>query len=403
MGRAKQYQIEQEEYGHQIPVNKEVCADHFKSKFLKKIIQENSSMATCSYCKKKTHVCDLEFLFKYISEKIHLYYGGYDDANLYLASSFKDDDDDDDMSYGKELGSYLAPLNTEFYESTEDLLTHLDVLEDNEDFNSDLCSCFTNEEWVDIDPGGLKENDEMMISWEHFEALVKHQQRFFFYKQLFSASPSKENGLLDILTELSSVIRENSLLIDIDVNTAIYRCRYVSKGQKIKNINDITSPPDRFAKQNRMSPAGISMFYGAFDQDTATIESNPNNKALIPIIGMFKPKRNLKVLDLTKIPQPDFWNPQNSWRRIKFLLEFHNRLTRPIKRDDFVHIDYIPSQVFTEYLRYMIRDEKDKSIDGIIYRSSLSGAKDNIVLFCNQHSSKNLLSLESLKETTANH
>ena len=54
----------------------------------------------------------------------------------------------------------------------------------------------------------------------------------------------------------------------------------------------------------------------------------------------------------------------------------------------------MPSQVFTEFLRYMF---KGVLLDGMIYNSSLDGEKD-IVLFCNQKESSKMLDVVRIDE-----
>lgn len=59
---------------------------------------------------------------------------------------------------------------------------------------------------------------------------------------------------------------------------------------------------------------------------------------------------------------------------------------------------YVPSQVFTEYLRYIYKCDKE-NIDGIIYKSSLKDSKDNnIVLFYNQRKSSEILELLAIHQ-----
>jgi hypothetical protein len=48
-----------------------------------------------------------------------------------------------------------------------------------------------------------------------------------------------------------------------------------------------------------------------------------------------------------------------------------------------VHIEYLPTQVVTEYLRTSVTVD-GKKVDGIRYRSSRSGVGTAIVLFANQ-------------------
>lgn len=62
-----------------------------------------------------------------------------------------------------------------------------------------------------------------------------------------------------------------------------------------------------------------------------------------------------------------------------FLYAFSSEITKPVERDERVHVEYIPSQVVTEY----IRDAKigKRGFDGIRYPSALKKKGSNIVLF----------------------
>ena len=138
------------------------------------------------------------------------------------------------------------------------------------------------------------------------------------------------------------------------------------------------------------------MFYGAFDSNTAIIECSPTFGMLKGdnyIVGKFKTKKKLKVLDLTNLPQTSFWMPSD-WQGIGFLHSFRREITKPITRDNRVHIEYVPSQVFIEYLRYIYRGTNGEKIDGVIYESSLSEASSsNVVLFYNKKQSADILEL----------
>jgi hypothetical protein len=58
-------------------------------------------------------------------------------------------------------------------------------------------------------------------------------------------------------------------------------------------------------------------------------------------------------------------------------------ISRPIARDDRAHIEYVPTQVVTEYLRSVLRTEKGV-VEGIRYRSSRKGGEKSLVLFVDQ-------------------
>ena len=41
---------------------------------------------------------------------------------------------------------------------------------------------------------------------------------------------------------------------------------------------------------------------------------------------------------------------------MEFLHDFSKEVSRPIERDDRIHIEYLPTQAFTEYIRYRFQD-----------------------------------------------
>jgi hypothetical protein len=53
-------------------------------------------------------------------------------------------------------------------------------------------------------------------------------------------------------------------------------------------------------------------------------------------------------------------------------------------RDDRVHIEYVPTQVVTEYMRAM-KTMESEVIDGVRYSSARHAGGASIVLFCDPH------------------
>lgn len=68
------------------------------------------------------------------------------------------------------------------------------------------------------------------------------------------------------------------------------------------------------------------------------------------------------------------------------MANFIGSLTQPIKKDKKEDIiNYIPTQVIAEYIRYVLV-YKDNKIDGLIYNSSIPGCSNCYALFVdNQH------------------
>lgn len=397
MGQVKQQSIEDESRGYSLPNEKYVCASHFNDKYLQQYVRENSITEKCDYCERKTQVIDLRVFIEYVAGKITGYYGNPGDEFLYLSSSFYDDDEEE-IPGVKRVGSYISPSYAEYFESTVELLYNLGLTTNSNQLDEDIENCFILDEWIQHHPYMMTERQELSFMWRMFGRMVKYEQRFTFIKKPeFSGEKlSEDNGLMDILTELGTKISEHNLCKEIEKGIELYRCRFIDAGENLKTFDEITSAPNKKAKQSRMSPAGISMFYGTFDRYTSILESSPQGKISKDdnyVVGRFKTKKKLMILDLTNLPQFSFWMPFD-WQGIGFLYSFREEITKPIERDDRIHIEYVPSQVFTEYLRDIYRDIKGSKIDGVKYRSSLHGAtSNNIVLFYNQKTSVEILDL----------
>lgn len=141
--------------------------------------------------------------------------------------------------------------------------------------------------------------------------------------------------------------------------------------------------------------------YGAFDEETARMECTPKSRhdgKVRFLIGQFTPKRNFQLIDLTALPRPSFWKHKRDTREaLAFMHIFHKEITKRIKPDDHIHTEYVPSQVFTEYLRYMFKLEGEIDVDGLIYKSSVNNNKC-VVVFCNQKDSKDYFELVKIED-----
>ena len=79
---------------------------------------------------------------------------------------------------------------------------------------------------------------------------------------------------------------------------------------------------------------------------------------------------------------------------IKLLWSFAADISKPIEKDGREHIDYVPTQVFTEYFRHTYEDDEGNKVDGVFYPSSKDKGNIACVLFlqnehcCHIHPSK---------------
>lgn len=395
MGWVKNHLMEIQEMGNW-PCglsDKMVCSHHFHDHYLNEIILKKSERnGKCSYCGKNTKVCSLQDLMEDVVWRIHLYYTSPENASLYLASSFYDDDEEEIKGF-KRFGDFVVPNETECYESTELLLEYLDAIPDNQGLYEDVLGIFETETWVSVDLlHEDKKNVRLLNQWKKFCEVITSQKRYTFLATPdFLPVLTNKGEKRDILSGLSNIITEQKICRILPAGTKIYRARRVKQDELDKGIgfNNITSPPDEKATPNRMSPAGISMFYASYLKKTAEMEC-VGDKSLTIIVGAFKTIKPLMVLDLTRIPENSFW--MTGWQENMFLHQFNKEITKPVSEDDDNLLQYIPTQVLTEYLRYMYAIN-GQHLDGIVYGSSKDRNK-NLVLFYNQERSSDVLALD---------
>ena len=130
------------------------------------------------------------------------------------------------------------------------------------------------------------------------------------------------------------------------------------------------------------------MFYACDDIDTALLEvaQEPGSFA----VGCWRILRPAIVLDLTDIPAiPGLFErdpevgQEVSRRALTFLQHVADQISRPITRDDRIHIEYVPTQVVTEFLRARVK-WRGKAIDGVKYASAAHPGHASYVLFANR-------------------
>jgi hypothetical protein len=192
----------------------------------------------------------------------------------------------------------------------------------------------------------------------------------------------------------------------------IFRTRIHQNTRSFTNANEMGTVPLEHAKYaNRMSPAGIPMFYGAFDPETALLETVDDadiSACKVASTGAFQVIKKMEVLDLTKTFQfPSIFDQNRGHLRstLIFLRNFKEEISKPIRKNGAEHIEYVPSQIFTEYIRHIYKDQSNNNIEGILYPSTKRTGGVCCVLFIeNQHccdignaSDKHYLLLEGIE------
>lgn len=378
MSRAMDEAMRLQELGLYTVPDTYVCRNHINEPAIKNFIRRTSTRGYCDYCEKSTSVVSLEDLMKFIMEAVLRSYTN--PANF--------------MSYETSEGGYLGNV----YNAEEILQEHFDLnIEDLKLFNDVFNSIDLNTPWSDELEYYESPSDVLSYNWKYFKNIVKHRSRYFFglVKDLNSDDYPIQSD--EMLAEIGNSIKKFKLIKKLSVGTIFYRCRQHSAGDtSVLKSGGMTSPPVQFAvNPNRMSPSGISMFYGAFEIETALEETLDfeNEEFQYFTTVAFQSKKVLNVIDLSSLPKiPSPFDARKHYDRFRliFIKNFIKDLTAPIHRDGRVHIEYVPTQIITEYFRFPFSDKlsKDKRIDGIIYPSSKNGKNACVLFFDNEESIK---------------
>ena len=344
-----------------------VCPGCFTDPHLKEFVRDHAVERTCDFCGargRKLLAARLTEVTEFMEERILRHY----------------DRAVDNLPYDGGEGGYQGTTW-----DTWDLLTDEVELELSAKARKTLFPAIVEmlgeQEWCYRNPGELPADKEMLFDWRGFCLHVKHNRRFFLPKDRSPEDDEGErrSGPVDVLHQIVDICGYFGLFKDLPAGTHLFRVRPNKGRAPWVAPKDIGPPPPDKAKQNRMTGAGVVAFYGALGPRTALAEAfeGPGYYTL----GAFQTLRSVLILDLTSIPVPPslFADDFTGYYELPFLREFARLVSVPIERNDKVHIEYIPTQVVTEFLREVV-EIKGRRVEGIVYRSSLLGGR-NVVLF----------------------
>jgi hypothetical protein len=365
MGFVKQKSIERESKHLSFYIKDiSLCSSHIDDKSIENFIRKNATKNLCGYCNKIKPVVELEELMEFMMIGILNF---YDNAANYLGH--------DSIEFGR---TFFA---------NELILDKIGLEINNKELLEDIINSIDDCEWCDPSNYFDSEGDMLIYHWSYFKDVVKHKSRYLFpITTKFKTYEYKQNAY-DIFKEIKTAVTRFKLISSLKVETKFYRVRQHSKGIKINEAKQISSPPLEDAiYPNRMSPAGISMFYCAFDNKTAMLETIniKDKKRPLYTSAVFKNKREIKVIDFTKLPPiPSIFDYKKfkDYYMICFLRDFVQDLSSNILHDNREHIEYVPTQIVTEYFRYPFNNNKKQEIEGIIYSSSKNKGMNSCVLF----------------------
>lgn len=225
----------------------------------------------------------------------------------------------------------------------------------------------------------------MNDSWNNFVNIVKHNVRFFFQHPTVSNTTSwLEYTPQQMLLVIGKLVKQLKLLKKLPAGIDLFRVRERNAHDTWEpNAEQMGAPPADKASAGRMNPAGISYLYLAYERETALAEVL-GRPPCVAAIAHFVSQRDLNILDLTSLPaRPSIFDNTRRYERegILFLENFANEISKPVQENGREHIEYVPSQVVSEYFALLLKSRHGKNLDGVAYRSSIRPNGCNLVLF----------------------
>lgn len=230
--------------------------------------------------------------------------------------------------------------------------------------------------WVVSDFIAPRYDRALLDGWERFSHQVMYRTRHVFWLAPPAEGETQLGGgevsAADILATLGGLLPQAGLVRQIPAGHRLWRARLHQAPRQDWSAAFLgTALPEQAVHPNRMSPAGIPLFYGADSPATAIQEVARHTKNSTHLItyAAFATTRPCTVVDFTRLgPVPTIFDTDRAHlrRALMFLHEFVLRLSADA--DGVEHLHYVPTQIVTEYLLRVL--EHEHPLDGIVFTSA---------------------------------
>ncbi len=221
------------------------------------------------------------------------------------------------------------------------------------------------------------EYDARTGEWRSFCDRITHHLRFF-----------DENTAPVLDSIFNNIDTLKGAVHTLKKGKIFYRARLAQNSDDARIIlsipqRELSVPPKRKRRANRLNPSGIGCFYGANHVETSIAEIRPSVNQIV-VVGEFELMRDINVFDTTKFKSPPTYKyfQQDAAEKRKlhlFMQTFMREISKPTQSGD-EHLDYIPTQVIAEYFTNKFTSVDKGKIEGIIYNSAQMNGGTNIAL-----------------------
>ncbi len=388
MGHFSELSISMNEGPHISKLDKNICADCVIDIALKLVVNKHLSSKVCDYCEERNEETLIASKFDVVMKRIY-------------ESVTKEYSDAQDVDIPWVDHEWLV-----------DQLYIQEILEDFDpgwdgQFLEDVADCFEpNIHWVKHSGGDWTIDDPsktLMYGWQSFKDQVLTKTRYLFLAEPEDEYSSARPDYIPVASMLDALghtcIKEDLVQI-IPAGTVFYRVRHAPKKDSYSNFAEMGVPPVGEASAGRMNPAGISYLYLAYDKETA-------EKEVLEWSGRwftakYQAKVEIPIIDFSILPGiPSIFEPElyESRHNSYFLHAFIKDLTAPVSKDGKEHVDYVPTQIVSEYFRYKFKSEGGKGVQAIKYPSVKDHGGVNLAVFSsNNKELEDVFELLKIKE-----
>lgn len=210
--------------------------------------------------------------------------------------------------------------------------------------------------WAETEP-----DEAFSVAWTAFREQIMHRTRFVFWARKETEDHYLGGGdvsVAKVLEAIGSLLVSFDLVTTLPAGTVTYRARGHARQEDSQAWGAAqlgTNLPKNATSSSRMSPAGIPLFYGADDVETALAEvAHADNREFFTV-GKFVTTEPITVINLTDLPPvPSIFDPVlgGVQGQLRFLNELVNELRQPVDTGRS-NLDYVPTQVFCEYFLHV--------------------------------------------------
>lgn len=342
-------------------IEKSICPDCLHEPVLRDLAVDNLDDDRCDYCGREgaNVATDTDVVMTRIGESFHSEYR----------------DPVHELPHDSGEGGYQGD-----WFHTYELFDRLGEDIGCDEFVNDVIQAFGLHGWCERNYFSVRADRALSFSWERFADLVKYESRYLFLEQRDDDDYREQHEVepADMLRKLGELIVETGLVRELKVGTPLYRARAHGVGVVYGGAVDLGTAPREAAFANRMSPAGIPLFYGAIDADTAVHEAwaGPTVGRERASVACFTNSAPLPVIDLASLPEiPSIFDEDLRHLRppLWFLYEFSERISAPVRaaaRTEAEMVEYVPTQIVSEYFRTTFARDYGSPVRGLLYKSA---------------------------------